>query len=63
VAKKSAKNGGGCGVEATNGGAPIKWRAGEVNFFPKAYEGGVGVEGRGGELDDSHRQRLAEGGG
>jgi len=49
------------GIEATNGGAPIKWRAGEVNFFPKARKGGVGVEGGGGELNDSHRPRLAEG--
>ncbi len=41
VAKKNAKNGGGLGVEAANGGALIKRRAGEVNFFPKAGKGGV----------------------
>ncbi len=45
VAKNNAKNGGGLGVEAANGGAPIKWGAGEVDFFPKARKGGVGVEG------------------
>jgi hypothetical protein len=42
--KKNAKNGGGLGVEPTDGGALIKWRVGEVNFFPKARKGGVGVE-------------------
>jgi len=51
------------GVESANGGALIKRRAGEVNFFPKAGKGGVGVEGGGGEVDDSHQRRLAEGGG
>ena len=63
VAKTSTKNGGGLGIEAANGGALIKRRAGEVDFFPKASEGWVGVEGGGGELDDSHQRRLAEGGG
>jgi hypothetical protein len=63
VSKKRAKNGGGLGIEATNGGAPIKWRAGKVNFFPKPCKGGVEVEGGSGEMDDSHRWRLAEGGG
>jgi hypothetical protein len=63
VAKKNAKNGGGLGVEAANDGALIKRRAGEVNLFPKACERGVGVEGGGGELDDSHLWRLTEGGG
>jgi len=63
VSKKNAKNGGGLSVEATNGGAPTEWRAGEVNFFPKPRKEGVGVEGGGGELDESHQDRLAEGGG
>jgi hypothetical protein len=63
VPKENAKNGGGLGLEAANGGALIKWRAGEVNFFPKARKGGVGVEGGSGEMDDSHLGRLTEGGG
>jgi hypothetical protein len=63
VAKKNAKNVGRLGVEAPDGGALIKWRVGEVNFFPKEGKGGMGVECGGGELDDSHQRKLAEGGG
>jgi hypothetical protein len=63
VAKQSAKNGGRLGVEAADGGALIKRRAVEVHFFPKVGKGGVGVEGGGGEVDDSHQRRLTEGGG
>jgi hypothetical protein len=63
VAKKRAKNGCGLGVKAANGRTLIKRRAGEVNFFPKASEGGVGIKGGSGDLNDSHPGRLAEGGG